>query len=112
MEPVTRSISGVNILELHGRFDAYETAGVVKWFEANPQVEKVVMNLTGVSFIDSSGLATLVKGLKRCRQNSGDLYLSNLQQAIVIILELTHLNSAFKIFNDEAAALRAFAGEE
>lgn len=108
MMPATRTVSNVEILELEGRFDAYEIPNVVKWFDEHPNASNVVINLRGVTFIDSSGLATLVKGLKRCRQNGGELYLSNLQQAIVIIMELTRLNTAFKIFADEADAVRAF----
>jgi anti-sigma B factor antagonist len=108
MMPVTRTASDIQILELEGRFDAYEIPEVVRWFDEHPNVSKVVINMRGVTFVDSSGLATLVKGLKRCRQNGGELYLSNLQQAIVIIMELTRLNTAFKIFADEADALSAF----
>ncbi len=100
-----RTIQGTDILELSGRFDAYEVPAIVKWFENHPNVRNTVINLSGVGFIDSSGLSTLVKGLKRCRQNGGDLYLSNLQQAVLIIFELTRLDKAFTIVDDEQTAL-------
>jgi anti-sigma B factor antagonist len=103
-----RTHQGADILELSGRFDAYEVPGIVKWFDAHPASKHVIINLSGVGFIDSSGLSTLVKGLKRCRQNGGDLYLSNLQQAVLIIFELTRLDKAFTIYADEQAALGAF----
>lgn len=99
----------VDILELEGRFDAYEVPIVVKWFDDNPSAKQVVINLSGVGFIDSSGLSTLVKGLKRCRQAEGELYLSNLQQAVLIIFELTRLDKAFNIFDTEADAVAAFS---
>lgn len=109
MEFLARSVNKIDVLELSGRFDAYEIPAVVQWFDDHPQAAHVVVNLYGVGFIDSSGLSTLVKGLKRCRQNGGDLYLCNLQQAVLIIFELTRLNQAFTIFADEQAALAAFS---
>ena len=112
MEMTHRDVNGVDILELSGRFDAYEVPAVANWFNNHPQTSYVIVNLSGVGFIDSSGLATLVKGLKICRQNNGDLYLSNLSQAVFIIFELTRLDKAFKIFDDEAAALEAVHPEQ
>jgi anti-sigma B factor antagonist len=97
----------IAVLALSGRLDAYEVPTVTKWLEEHPQTKHIIVNLAGVGFIDSSGLATLVKALKLCRQNGGDLYLSNLQQAVLIIFELTRLDKAFGIYDEEAAALRA-----
>jgi len=108
MEITHRTTNSIDVLELEGRFDAYEVPTVVKWFDDNPTAQNVVINLGGVGFIDSSGLSTLVKGLKRCRQNKGELYLSNLQQAVLIIIELTRLDKAFKIFDTETDAITAF----
>lgn len=108
MELNHRVTDGVNVLELSGRFDAYEVPAVVKWFDAHPDMVNVIVNLSGVGFIDSSGLSTLVKGLKRCRQNGGDLHLCDLQQPVLIIFELTRLDKAFSIFADESAARAAF----
>jgi len=107
MELVDRTTDEVHVIELSGRFDAFEVPAVNKWFEANPEVKNVVVNLTGVGFIDSSGLATLVKGLKRCRQNGGELSLSNLQQPVLIIFELTRLDKAFTIYDTEEMAIKA-----
>ncbi|GAB4530075.1 MAG: STAS domain-containing protein [Anaerolineae bacterium] len=105
MEIKYRTSHGVHVLELNGRFDAYEVPAVVKWFEDHPTARNVLINMQGVGFIDSSGISTLVKGLKRCRQNGGDLYISNLQQAVFIIFELTRMDKALNIYPDEAAAL-------
>lgn len=111
MELTHRTSNDTDIIELSGRFDAYEVPTVTQWFEDNTSAKYVVVNLSGVSFIDSSGLASLVKALKRCRQNKGDLYLSNLQQAVRIIFELTRLDKAFQIFDDEASALEAITSQ-
>ena len=64
-----------------------------------------VVNLGGVSFMDSAALATLVLAMKRCRQAGGDLRLCNLQQPVRIIFELTRLDKAFDIYASETEAL-------
>lgn len=107
MELSYRIENDIAVLALSGRLDAYEVPTITKWLEEHPQTKHIVVNLLGVGFIDSSGLATLVKALKLCRQNGGDLYLSNLQQAVLIIFELTRLDKAFAIYGDEKSALGA-----
>jgi anti-sigma B factor antagonist len=102
--------NGAMIVQLNGRFDAFETAPIIEWFEHNVKTSQanVVVDLSGVNFLDSAALAALVKGMKRCREWGGDLYLSGLQQSVQIIFELTRLDKAFKIFPDSAAASSAF----
>jgi anti-sigma B factor antagonist len=107
----TRSIGNVAVLELAGRFDAHMTPPVVDWLErtATKSPAQVVVNLANVHFIDSSALAVLVKGMKRCRQQNGDLYLAGLQQPVRIIFELTRLDKAFQIYQHENEAVEGFA---
>ena len=98
---------GVHIISIEGRFDAFGVEAVTKMYETiidgdNP---KVVVDLQDVTFIDSIALATLVKGLKRTRERNGEFALCNLQQAVLIIFELTRLDLAFKIYKNRAAAL-------
>ncbi len=112
MDIHARSENGIDILEFDGRFDAYEVPAMTQWLAANPDARNMVINLSGVGFVDSSGLATLVKCLKRCRQNEGELYLCNLQQAVQIIFELTQLDKAFTIFADQKTALQNFAKKD
>jgi len=100
----------VRIIRLSGRFDAFETPATNKWFETNVSAteSRIVVDLSGVNFLDSAALASLVKGMKRCREHGGDLVLCNFQQSVRIIFELTGLNKAFKITDNEEAALKAF----
>lgn len=97
------------ILELRGRFDAYGAPQVVKWFDENlkPERANLVIDLSGVDFVDSTALAALVQGMKRARQANGDLRLCGLQQPVRIIFELTRLDKAFDIFATQAEALNA-----
>lgn len=99
--------NAIYIVSLKGRFDAFETPQFAKWLEAyvTSDQKHVVVDLGGVEFIDSSGLAALVKGLKRCRELGGEQLLCNLQQSVVIIFELTRLDKAFKIFDTVPKAI-------
>jgi anti-sigma B factor antagonist len=109
MRITTRSSGPVTILELDGRFDANTAAPVKQQLDRASEGGRVIVNLSGVHFVDSAGLSALISALKRCRLIGGDLRLSNLQQPVRIIFELTKLQRAFETFDSEAEALRAFS---
>lgn len=100
------------VLEPVGRFDAHTAPSVAASLEdiLQSQIANIVVNLGQVNFVDSTALATLVQGMKRCRQAGGDLSLCCLSQPVRIIFELTRLDRAFTIFDTETEALHAFGG--
>lgn len=110
MEIQEKDANGIQILELMGRFDAYTAPTARQWLEKATEEEpaRIVVNLEGVQFVDSTALATLVQGMKRCRQLNGDLRLCGLQQPVRMIFELTRLDKAFEIFSGEDEAIQAF----
>jgi anti-sigma B factor antagonist len=107
MSLITRSTGSVTVLEIKGRFDAHMAPGVLEWYKQTPSTS-VVVNLAGVHFIDSSALAALAGGMKRCRQRAGDLRLCALQEPVQIIFELTRMHRAFEIYATEAEAVASF----
>lgn len=106
MKMETNEFDGTPALELAGRFDAHTVSKVKEWITAH-NVEKpyLVMDLVGVTFIDSAALATLVQGMKQCRERGGDLVLANLAQPVRIIFELTRLDQAFEIYESLSEAV-------
>lgn len=66
----------------------------------------VVVDLSEVTFLDSTALGVLVSGLKRFRSAGGDLRLVVTGRSVAKVLEITGLNDVFKIFAtaDEAVA--------
>lgn len=58
-----------------------------------------VIDLAKVDFMDSSGLVSLVKGLKTARQHGCRLVLCNVTDPVRLVLELTHLDSVFTIYD-------------
>lgn len=68
--------------------------------------QQLVIDLSQVSFIDSSGLGALLSGFKSANLRSGGLVLAGLQSRVQSMFELTRLHRVFEIFNtvDDALA--------
>lgn len=66
----------------------------------------IVMNLEQVSFMDSSGLGTLITGLKGV-EGKGRFVVCGVNDQIAQLLEITHVNRVLEVFPDEAAAVEA-----
>lgn len=111
MDIVTRQVGDVHIFELSGRFDNYSSPQLAERLEGATQTHpaQIIVSMAKITFVDSTGLATLVQAMKRSRQHGGDLYLSGLQRSVYMIFELTRLDKAFNIFVDEEHALQAFS---
>ena len=65
----------------------------------------VVVNLAGVKYIDSSGVASLIEGLKEARRARRSLRLACLNDGPRHVLELTRLLDLFDVYATEADAL-------
>jgi anti-sigma B factor antagonist len=109
MAITTQTYGDTGVLRLSGRFDAHVAPEVKGLLERSDAPARMVVDLSAVTFIDSTALAALVRGMKNCRQKSGDLRLCGLQQSVRIIFELTRLDRAFEILPNEDAAISSFA---
>lgn len=67
--------------------------------------QKLVVDLSQVSFIDSSGLGALLSGFKSANLRSGSLVLAGLQSRVQSMFELTRLHRVFEIFSSVDDAL-------
>jgi anti-anti-sigma factor len=66
---------------------------------------RVVINLQNVGFMDSSGVASLVKLLSRAKKAGVDLVLAGMQDRVAGIFEITRVNTLFDIRDTEEEAL-------
>jgi len=57
----------------------------------------LVVDLSGVTYIDSSGVATLVEGLRSARENGSGFVLVKPSPAVMQVLELARLDSVFEV---------------
>jgi anti-sigma B factor antagonist len=96
-----------SILKIKGDVDLYSSPTVRK--QIIPLVSKKNANLlvdfTNVTYMDSSGVATLVEALQLTNKNKGKLRLFNLGQAIKDVFELSRLDKVFEICDNEHDAL-------
>jgi anti-sigma B factor antagonist len=66
-----------------------------------------VIDLSKVSYIDSSGLAVLIDGMQKVEAYRGKLYVVGMQKAVRIIFEMSRLDQVFRIRRKVADALGA-----
>jgi anti-anti-sigma factor len=102
--------SGVTVLAPTGRLDV---AGAPALKDAVSQAMKngkprLVIDLEGVSFVDSSGLGSVVAALKQVRTSQGDLRLAAPNQQVRVVLELTTLDRVFPYYATVEEALSDF----
>jgi anti-sigma B factor antagonist len=71
-------------------------------------VNKLLLNLKEVDFVDSSGIGEIVKGHMAMRKHGGDLKLACLTKPVNDIFQATSLNKLLEIYPDEGSALRSF----
>jgi anti-sigma B factor antagonist len=95
---------------LDGELDINTSPQIKKSFDKliSKKTPKVVINFKGLSYVDSSGLATLVEILKNMRIYGGRMRLTNLSAKIRGLFEITKLERLFEIFPDEEAAVSNF----
>ena len=72
---------------------------------------QLVIDLSGVDFIDSVGLGVVVGALKRCRTHGGDLMVAGAVPRVRALFEITRLDEIIDLHPDLAAALAAAAPE-
>ena len=70
--------------------------------------KKILLNLAGVSYVDSSGIGELVSSYTTIGREKGQLKLLNLTQKIQDLLAITKLLTVFDTYEDESAALNSF----
>lgn len=69
---------------------------------------KIVLNLSDVDYIDSSGIGELVSGYTTVRGVEGELKLLHLTRRVHDLLQITRLFTVFDVQSDEDSALRSF----
>jgi len=108
---ITKGTKGnVAILRLDGRLDLESSASLKTATNEliDDSYNKLIFNLKGVDFINSSGLGALVSILKNVRSNKGNLKLAGLAEYVMEVFDITQLSNIFEIYQDENQALKSF----
>jgi len=97
------------VLELRGDIDLNEKPKVAAQLEPliERQITGIVIDLSQVPYVDSSGLAIFIDALQRVQKYGGRLALAGLQDNVRLVFQISKLDKVFKIFDDSQAALAA-----
>ena len=103
MDVKVTQVETIAVFCVAGEINISTSPDLKKHFEKLPS-KKVVVNLEKVTYIDSSGLATLVEMLKKTRSQGGALGLAGMSEKVKSLFEITKLDKLFSIFvgQDEA----------
>lgn len=112
MEIEERKIAGVTIVDITGKMVASENPGRLKdkitslVFQGE---NRIVLNLGGVSYVDSSGLGELVACHSTTVRGGGEVKIANVGKRINDLLVMTKLLTVFDVHDSEDAAIKSFA---
>ena len=109
MEVNVRDQDAARIIDVSGDVDLYSSPEVREVILAavNEKRSPLVVNLEAVTYIDSSGVATLVEGLQLTRGFEGEFRLAALSDRVREVFELARLEKVFAIFATVDAAVTA-----
>jgi len=103
-----RESEGMVIFDVSGDVDLANSPALRKVLLAeikDKRTPRVLLNLMKVRYMDSSGIASLVEGLKAARDRGTRLILYSLTPAVREVMELSRLQRIFEIYGNEEQAL-------
>lgn len=107
----SRQVGDVTVIDAAGRITLGEGASafrdIIRDLSAKGN-KKLLLNLSEVSYIDSSGIGELVSGFTTVTNHGGVLKLVGLNKRVKDLLQITKLYTVFEAYDDEAEAIRSF----
>jgi anti-sigma B factor antagonist len=120
MAYTTRQSDDVTILDLTGRLSLGEAvafgpgSGLILSETVRELAKKgkknVLLNLAGVTYVDSSGVGQLAGALTSARRQGISLKLLRPNRQVLNLLKMSQLHTVFDISEDEATAVASFTG--
>lgn len=108
----TKDSGGATVLTLSGRVTLGDESNqlrtkIKELLSAGKK--RLVLDLGGVSYIDSAGLGTLVAAYTSARNDVGDIRLANITKKFGELLNITKLVTIFQVHDSVADALKSFS---
>lgn len=108
----TRQVGDVTVMDVAGRITLGEGSSAIR--EAmrdltNKGHKKILLNLSEVSYIDSTGIGQLVAGFTTAADAGSTVKLLGLNKRVKDVLLVSKLYTVFEAHDDEAEAVRSFA---
>jgi anti-sigma B factor antagonist len=112
IQVTNRMVGDVSVVDVSGRITLGEGASMLRENIrglVGKGNKKILLNLSDVSYIDSSGIGELVSGFTTVTNQGGVLKLLGLTKRVKDLLQITKLYTVFEVFDEEATAVRSFA---
>ena len=111
MKIKTQDYNGITVVTLQGELDS-DVAELFRNTITDIIARRrtgIVLDMSGVGFIDSNGLEQLLWARDYCSENNCELRLAGLDENCSRILEITRLESEFDCYGELARAVKSFA---
>ena len=108
---VEKEVSGVTVLQLAGRITLGDESNQLRTKLKDIMSQgktRLVLDLSGVTYIDSAGLGTLVAGFTSAQNQGANLKLANLTKRLNEQLHITKLVTVFDVYNSVQDAVKSF----
>ena len=112
LKMTAREVDGVTVVALDGRIVLGEESNALREKIKSMVAEgkkKIVLNMDGITFIDSAGLGTLVAAHHSAKAQGASLRLCHLGTKFQEVLQITKLMTIFDVYNTEAEAVASFS---
>lgn len=111
IQVTNRQVGDVTVVDVAGRITLGEGASAlrenIRELVAKGN-KKILLNLSDVSYIDSSGIGELVSAYTTVTNQGGTLKLLGLTKRVKDLLQITKLYTVFEVFESEPTAVRSF----
>ena len=111
MKTSSRQVDGVTVVDLSGSITLDEGSATLRKTVkglAQQGSRRIVLNLSGVTAMDSTGIGELISAYTSVRNAGGELKLLNLTREVHELLRITKLSTVFDMQDDETSAIAAF----
>ncbi len=104
------SLKRVELITLAGRVDSSNADQLDATFKdiLDNGRNNIVLELSGVNYMSSAGLRSLVAALRECKQRRGDVRLASISERVAEVLSLSGLDKLFETFDDTTSAVGSF----
>ena len=108
MKATTRDVNGIAIIKVDGKITIGAGDQQLRDVIANANSNKILLDLSGVTTIDSSGIGELVGSYTTVTNKGGKLKLLHLPAKLNELLHVTQLITVFEVYENEQEALDSF----
>ena len=107
LQSIERSVNGNTVIALSGRLDIDTAPELRVALLRHGGAASLLLDMTGLEFMDTGGLATLIEAQLRSRRHGGRLVLFGMAPQIAEVLSMTQVTGMFTIARDEGEAVAA-----